>query len=135
MVPVPEQYVERLTQELMRIGIERAMATWELDDVVSLLEDLDRGPRELLAVLAPARVTGIALSVTDAAAALRCTIDEVMTHVRQVNRLARERGHPEVLFHDTRPVDTPSGPGPARDDLLMPPHVAKLVCATVRTVT
>jgi hypothetical protein len=133
MVPVPEQYVERLKQEIMRIGIERAMTVWEADDVVGLLDELDPAPRELLVLLAPARVTGAATSVTEAASALHCTADEVLAHVRDVNRRATARGRPDVLIHDTRAVDTPSGPGPARDHLLIPPHVAKLVLDATRS--
>jgi hypothetical protein len=135
MVPVPEQYVERLKQEIMRIGIERAMAAWQADDVVGLLAELDPVPRELLALLAPARLTGAATSVTEAASALHCTADEVLAHVRDVNRRAMARGRPEMLIHDTRVLDTPSGPGPVRDHILMPPHVAKLVLDATRADT
>lgn len=134
MMPVPEQYLDRLSHEIMRLAVERAMATWAPDDVADLLRELDSGPRSLLVWLAPARLTGVATSVADAAAVLHCTRDEVMAHRQQINRWAADRGRPEVLIHDTRPMGGPSG-GPARDHLLVSPHVAKLVRDVARSST
>jgi hypothetical protein len=116
MVPCPEEHIEELRVELLRLTL--GLGGWSNETAEALLDSLEGDDERLVLAVARAAAEYDRLPYEAAAAHLNTDVGSVLQRMTQINVRCARAGWPMPLLTDTDFGD-PQGPGEPRAVLTM----------------
>ncbi|MEJ7582490.1 MAG: hypothetical protein WKF43_00090 [Acidimicrobiales bacterium] len=133
MVPVPEEHVTAVMQQILHIVARAAVEPWDEASLVTLFLETDEPTRSVLSLVARSVLAGKQLTDEEAAARTELVLREVLGIAREVNDVARIGGRPVLITTPTVSETLPNGRIREKRVLGMTSEVAELVRAAERT--
>jgi hypothetical protein len=129
MLPVPEEHLQEAMEAVLRIITRANMVPWDEESFGEFFASVDEPVRAVCSIVAKAALSDKRIADRDAARVAELGVREVLQIAREVNKLAKDSGRPDVLALRTVPTIQPNGRTRQQRMLSMDPEVAQLVKA------
>ena len=132
MVPVPEDMVQEVMQQIIRLQRNASLAEWTGESVAAFFDEIDEDGKAFLSTVARATTAGKDLAMADVASVIELNVRETAGIHRDLTELAAERNHmPLVNQRDVTEV-LPNGRMQEKKAVTMDVEVAAMVRAAER---